>query len=223
MMSNKRMTRKHTAVLSRGGIRFMYRALALSATAALLTFILSGCMVTDQTDATLDDARDAVQEAQDAIDGAAGDVQDALNGVGDTLSGIANAPQALLDMFDSADALFTKMASAAVYDAKTGEEIAVVDDRQAIENVVSKVNLVKLVSSHPDSSTAEYQITFSQNETIKLGQSADELKQVEAVTFTTYTDSNIVTIYIPAVHDSINTFDFEVSQEFADALRGLAG
>lgn len=194
----------------------------LAAAALLLACVLSGCVVTDPVETTFDDARDAVQEAQDAIGQAADDIQGAADDVNSAISGIANAPQALQDMFESADAMFTKMASIAVYDAQTGEEIIVVDDPETVADVVSKVNLVKIVSSHPDSSTAEYQITFSQNETIKLGQSADEVKRVEAITFTTYQDSNIVEIYIPAVHESINTFDFEVTQEFAEALRNLA-
>lgn len=202
--------------------KMLARMVAASAASIFLLVALSGCVVVDSADATLDDARDAVQEASDAIGQAADDIQGAADDVNSAISGIANAPQALLDMFESADAMFAKMESVAVYDAQTGEELAVVDDPDAVADVVSKVNLVKLVSSHPDSSTAEYQITFSQNETIKLGQSADEIKRVEAITFTTYRDSNIVEIFIPAVHDSINTFDFEVTQEFADALRNLA-
>ncbi len=198
------------------------RVAAMSAASIFLLVALSGCVVTDPVDTALDDARDAVQEAQDAVGQAADDIQGAADDVQGAISGIANAPQALQDMLESADAMFTKMASVAVYDAQTGEEIAVVDGPDVVSDVASKVNLVKLVSSHPDPSTAEYQITFSQNETIKLGQSADELKRVKAITFTTYQDSNIVEIYIPAAHDSINTFDFEVTQEFADALRSLA-
>lgn len=222
MLSTKNVAAKSPKFSMRRVHKTVVRLLVASAASALLVATLSGCVVANPADTTLDDAREAVQEAQDALDAAATDVQGAMDDVSDAFSGIANAPQALLDMFGSADALFSKMTSVAVYDAQTGEEIAVIDDRQAVADVVSKVNLVKLVSSHPDSSTVEYQITFSQNETIKLGQSADELKRMEAITFTTYRGSNVVEIYISAAPESMNTFDFEVTQEFADALRGLA-
>ena len=222
MWSIKNAATKSPRFSIRHARKTVVRVAAMSAASIFLLVALSGCVVTDPVDTALDDARDAVQEAQDAVGQAADDIQGAADDVQGAISGIANAPQALQDMFESADAMFTKMASIAVYDAQTGEEIVVVDDPEIVADVVSKVNLVKLVSSHPDSSTAEYQITFSQNETIKLGQSADEVKRVEAITFTTYRDSNIVEIYIPAVHESINTFDFEVTQEFVDALRDLA-
>lgn len=199
------------------------RLAGLAALSSMLAFALSGCFVTDPVQITLDEAQEAVNEAQQAVDDAMQDVQNAADAVNSALGGIANAPEALTDMFASADALFSKMASVVVYDAQTGEQVAVVEDAQAIADVTSQVNLVTLVSSHPDSSTAEYQITFSQNETIKLGQSADELKRVEAITFTTYRDSDIVEIYIPAAPEAMNTFDFKVTQEFADALRSLAG
>lgn len=195
---------------------------AVCAAFVMLAFALSGCFVTDPVETTLDDARNAVNDAQEAVDQAARDVQDATGDVQDVIAGIANAPQALSDMFSSADALFSKMASVAVYDAQTGEELAVVEDAQAVQDVASQLNLVQLVSSHPDSSTAEYQITFSQNTTIQLLQSPDEVRDVEAVTFTTYRDSNVVEIYIPAAPEGMNTFDFEVTQEFAEALRSLA-
>ena len=222
MLGRKGMISKHAHSSTMRMPKLLARFGTLAAATLLLSCVLSGCVVTDPVETTLDDARDAVQEAQDAIGQAADDIQGAADDVNSAISGIANAPQALQDMFESADAMFTKMASIAVYDAQTGEEIAVVDDSESVADVVSKVNLVKLVSSHPDSSTAEYQITFSQNATIKLGQSADEVKRVEAITFTTYRDSNIVEIYSPAVHESINTFDFEATQEFVDALRDLA-
>ena len=195
--------------------------------AIALAMSLVGCsMVTDPVDTTLQDAQDALDEAQgaldEAFDEAAGDVSKAFEDTQETLSGLSDAPQALMDMFDGTDALISQMTSAAVYDAKTGEELAVIDDSSRIADVLAQTNLTKLVSSHPDSSTAEYQITFSQNETIKLGQSPEDVKSYEAVTFTTYEGSNVVEIFIPAVPEMLGTYDFEVAPEFADALRSLA-
>lgn len=215
----RRQTRQHAAHLA--------RKLVCALFAATLVFALTGCsMVTDSVDTTLQDAQNALDEAQGAIgeafDEAAGDVSKALEGTQETLSGLSDAPQALMDMFDGTDALISQMASAAVYDAKTGKELAVIDDETRIADVLAQTNLTKLVSSHPDSSTAEYQITFSQNETVKLGQSPEDVKSYEAVTFTTYENSNIVEIFIPAVPEMLGTYDFEVSPEFANALRSLA-
>ncbi len=204
----RHQTRQHTA-------RFG-KKLACAFFAAAFTFALTGCsMVTDPVDTTLQGAQDALDEAQGAISEAFEDTQE-------TLSGMTDAPQALMDMFGGSDALVSQMTSAAVFDAKTGKELAVIDDDKRLANVLAKTNLTKLVSSHPDSSTAEYQISFSQNETIKLGQSPEDVKSYVAVTFTTYEDSNIVEIFIPAAPESFNTYDFEVTPEFADALRSLA-
>ncbi len=205
-------------------IRSRHKALRIIETCAvfvLLAFALTGCFVTDPVRTTVDDARDAVNDARDAVGEASKDVQDAANSVSDALGGIADAPQALKDMFAAAGE-FTKMESAVVYDAKTGEEIATVEDAQTVQEVAARLNLVRMVSSHPDSSTAEYQISFTQNATIKLGESAEDAKRVETITFTTYRDSNVIEIYIPAASEYMNTFDFEATDEFVQALRGLA-
>lgn len=199
------------------------RVLAAAACAFVLGLMLSGCsFVNDPGSTTLQDAQNAVDEAQGAFDTALDDMKKAFEDTQETLSGIADAPQALLDMFEGDDALISQMHTAVVYDAKTGKELAVVDDNSRLAEVLAQTNLTRLVSSHPDSSTAEYQISFSQNETIKLGQSPEDVKSYEAVTFTTYENSNVVEIFIPIAPKSLGTYDFEVTPEFADALRSLA-
>lgn len=196
--------------------RTLRPVLLMGIVAACLTLacLLSGCsVVTDEGDGSLDDALNSLDSAQQDLQDAAQVTEDALNLVFD--GGLPDDLVAHLDSFGK------DMQSAVVIDAQTGKVINQVDDPARVTKVASKINLVEMVSSHPDSSTAEYQISFSQNETIKLGQSADDVKQVEALTITTYQDSNIIELHVPMLK-SLDTFGFEATPEFVEALRSLA-
>lgn len=216
----------------RTGMRMrIARACALCAIAAVAALSAAGCaFVTDSGEGDSDDAgagdlRESAQNAHDAVSNALGDAADAVDGA---LDGVAET-FGMLEYFeglvgegaDAGASLLhdTKDASLTVRDAKSGEELAHVEDAQAAKDIVMQANFVRLTSSHPDEATAEYEVVVWQDETVKLGQEEDDVREVEVLSFTTYEGSDIVTVSLFA---SDIAADFEATHEFVDSLRVLA-
>lgn len=138
--------------------------------------------------------------AADDVAEAATQFADQMQDLADTLSGIEN-----------------KVSRLVVRDGETEEIICEVTDETSIEEAFSFLSGVNGLADAPDQ-PAEYIFELWQPETQKMGQSADNLEEINALIATTYRDSSTVTIEIPFLG---LTLHLASASQAADALRAL--
>lgn len=212
-------------------VRVVSATLVLCVTVSLL----GGCSYGNST-SVADLMGDAVQGALDTassvLDGVSGVLSDTFgDAANDASASLEDASRALSDVGDipsllaetfGADGLAQKAARIDVEDASTGKVVASydADDQAAVMASLSELDYSSwtVVSSHPDDATAEYVIRLYQQETQKLGQSADEVGMQEPATITTYAGSNVVQIAVPGW---AITVDIELPAADMETLRGL--
>ena len=213
------------------------RLAAAAGMALALAAPLSGCLVAGNSTSvgdlrdgsvqqSLSDATDALSDAQqdiaDALQDAQSDIVAALCDVADTLDGLADVPQILDEAFSEGAAL-SKTVSVTVEDARTGTTLHEYqgDDIARIERTFADLDTSAwaLVSSRPDAADAEYTMRFFQRETQKAGQSAEDVGAYEALSITTYEDSDIIELAVPPI-DLV--LDFRLSGTDMESIRSLA-
>ena len=142
-------------------------------------------------------------------------------GIRDASDNANQAEESASPMRELADALSGigqhKRTRLVVKDTATGKVIRETDDQDAIDRIFDPLRDENGIARKPDA-PAEYTVELWQPETQKLGQSADDLKEYQAVTVTTYRDSPVVAITVVPVKLSLCLS----SPSTADALRALA-
>ena len=130
---------------------------------------------------------------------------------------LASQAQELADTFSNIE--WGKVSRLVVKDAKSGKVIREVTDQAEVEKAFESLSSSSEndLAEKPDAD-AEYVFELWQPETQKLGQSADDLKEVKACEVTTYEGSPVITIEVSLIDLPISIS----SQATADSLRALA-
>ncbi|OUO35962.1 hypothetical protein [Olsenella sp. An290] len=161
------------------------------ALAAALSLSLAGCLGLGEKDGGPDDPAGAVLGlAEDATE------------VARTLGGID----------------WGKTVRAVVRDAATGEELAEVADQARIEGLFSPLSQVSGMAPAPDA-PEEYVVEVWEPETVRLGQSADDVGEYKGLEVVTYEGSDVVTLRVVPISLSVNLAS---EGGVADAVRELA-
>ena len=121
------------------------------------------------------------------------------------------------DLADTLANIENKVSRLVVRDGETEEVICEVTDETSIEEAFSFLSGVNGLADAPDQ-PAEYIFKLWQPETQKMGQSADNLEEINTLIATTYRDSSTVTIEIPFLG---LTLHLASASQAADALRAL--
>ena len=161
------------------------------ALAAALSLSLAGCFGLGEKDGGSDDPTGAVLDlAEDATE------------VARTLGGID----------------WGKTVRVVVRDAATGEELAEVADQARIEELFSPLSQVSGMAPAPDA-PEEYVVEVWEPETIKLGQTEDDVSEYKGLEVVTYEGSDVVTLKVVPISLSVNLTS---EGGVADAIRELA-
>lgn len=112
---------------------------------------------------------------------------------------------------------WSKTVRAVVYDAD-GSQVAEITDQAQIDEIFSPLSQVNGLAPTPDAER-EYVVEIWEPETIRLGQSADDVGEYKGLEVVTYEGSDVVTLTVVPISLSIN-----LSSEggVADAIRALA-
>ena len=112
---------------------------------------------------------------------------------------------------------WSKTVRAVVYDAD-GSQVAEITDQAQIDEIFSPLSQVNGLAPTPDAER-EYVVEIWEPETVKLGQSADDVGEYKGLEVVTYEGSDVVTLTVVPISLSIN-----LSSEggVADAIRALA-
>lgn len=215
--------------------------LIIAGCCALTVAGLSGCVVAgngtiadladtsvqDALEDTADQLSDASQDIADAFSGVQSDISGAFDGMADSLAdagvivdGLAHVHQAL-DSILSPEALSAKGEALEVIDLADNSTVAGYGNSSGLIDVLDGLAYTtwKLVPSHPDESTVQYLLRFTQQETQKAGQSQDDLRRVELFTITLYENSNIIRLDATAACNM--ELDLELPDKDITALRDL--
>lgn len=166
-----------------------HRAVAI-ALAAALSFSLAGCF-------------------------GLGEKDEDSTGLTDMLTDMAENATEVARELESID--WSKTVRAVVYDAD-GSQVAEITDQAQIDEIFSPLSQVNGLAPTPDAER-EYVVEIWEPETIRLGQSADDVGEYKGLEVVTYEGSDVVTLTVVPISLSIN-----LSSEggVADAIRALA-
>ena len=166
-----------------------HRAVAI-ALAAALSFSLAGCF-------------------------GLGEKDEDSTGLTDMLTDMAENATEVARELESID--WSKTVRAVVYDAD-GEQVAEITDQAQSDEIFSPLSQVNGLAPTPDAER-EYVVEIWEPETVKLGQSADDVGEYKGLEVVTYKGSDVVTLTVVPISLSIN-----LSSEggVADAIRALA-
>lgn len=166
-----------------------HRAVAI-ALAAALSFSLAGCF-------------------------GLGEKDEDSTGLTDMLTDMAENATEVARELESID--WSKTVRAVVYDAD-GSQVAEITDQAQIDEIFSPLSQVNGLAPTPDAER-EYVVEIWEPETIRLGQSADDVGEYKSLEVVTYEGSDVVTLTVVPISLSIN-----LSSEggVADAIRALA-
>lgn len=166
-----------------------HRAVAI-ALAAALSFSLAGCF-------------------------GLGEKDEDSTGLTDMLTDMAENATEIARELESID--WSKTVRAVVYDAD-GSQVAEITDQAQIDEIFSPLSQVNGLAPTPDAER-EYVVEIWEPETIRLGQSADDVGEYKGLEVVTYEGSDVVTLTVVPISLSIN-----LSSEggVADAIRALA-
>ncbi len=166
------------------------RRIATLALAAVLSFSLTGCF-------GLGEQNDGSEDPVDALVDVAENATEVARTLGDIDWG--------------------KSVRAVVRDAKTGEQLAEITDQAQISEVFSPLSQVNGMAPTPDA-PKEYVVELWEPETIKLGQTADDVDEYKGMEIVTYEGSDVVTLTVVPIDLSINLTS---EGGVADAIRDL--
>ena len=166
-----------------------HRAVAI-ALAAALSFSLAGCF-------------------------GLGEKDEDSTGLTDMLTDMAENATEVARELESID--WSKTVRAVVYDAD-GSQVAESTDQAQTDEIFSPLSQVNGLAPTPDAER-EYVVEIWGPETIRLGQSADDVGEYKGLEVVTYEGSDVVTLTVVPISLSIN-----LSSEggVADAIRALA-
>lgn len=166
-----------------------HRAVAI-ALAAALSFSLAGCF-------------------------GLGEKDEDSTGLTDMLTDMAENATEVARELESID--WSKTVRAVVYDAD-GSQVAEITDQAQIDEIFSPLSQVNGLAPTPDAER-EYVVEIWEPETIRLGQSADDVGEYKGLEVVTYEGSDVVMLTVVPISLSIN-----LSSEggVADAIRALA-
>lgn len=146
-------------------------------------------------------------------------------GLGDKSEDSTSLTDMLTDMAENATEIarelesidWSKTVRAVVYDAD-GTQVAEITDQAQIDEIFSPLSQVNGLAPTPDAER-EYVVEIWEPETVKLGQSADDVGEYKGLEVVTYKGSDVVTLTVVPISLSIN-----LSSEggVADAIRALA-
>ena len=144
-----------------------------------------------------------------------GDKNEGSTGLTDMLTDMAENATEIARELESID--WSKTVRAVVYDAD-GEQVAEITDQAQIDEIFSPLSQVNGLAPTPDAER-EYVVEIWEPETVKLGQSADDVGEYKGLEVVTYEGSDVVTLTVVPISLSIN-----LSSEggVADAIRALA-
>lgn len=144
-----------------------------------------------------------------------GEKNEDSTGLTDMLTDLAENATEIARELESID--WSKTVRAVVYDAD-GEQVAEITDQTQIDEIFSPLSQVNGLAPTPDAGR-EYVVEIWEPETIKLGQSADDVGEYKGLEVVTYEGSDVVTLTVVPISLSIN-----LSSEggVADAIRALA-
>lgn len=146
-------------------------------------------------------------------------------GLGDKSEDSTGLTNMLTDMAENAAEIarelegidWSKTVRAVVYDAD-GTQVAEITDQTQIDEIFSPLSQVNGLAPTPDAER-EYVVEIWEPETVKLGQSADDVGEYKGLEVVTYEGSDVVTLTVVPISLSIN-----LSSEggVADAIRALS-
>ena len=144
-----------------------------------------------------------------------GEKNEDSTGLTDMLTDLAENATEIARELESID--WSKTVRAVVYDAD-GTQVAEITDQAQIDEIFSPLSQVNGLAPTPDAER-EYVVEIWEPETIKLGQSADDVGEYKGLEVVTYEGSDVVTLTVVPISLSIN-----LSSEggVADAIRALA-
>lgn len=144
-----------------------------------------------------------------------GDKSEDSTGLTDMLTDMAENATEIARELESID--WSKTVRAVVYDAD-GSQVAEITDQAQIDEIFSPLSQVNGLAPTPDAER-EYVVEIWEPETVKLGQSADDVGEYKGLEVVTYEGSDVVTLTVVPISLSIN-----LSSEggVADAIRALA-
>ena len=143
-----------------------------------------------------------------------GDKNEGSTGLTDMLTDMAENATEIARELESID--WSKTVRAVVYDAD-GTQVAEITDQAQIDKIFSPLSQVNGLAPTPDAER-EYVVEIWEPETVKLGQSADDVGEYKGLEVVTYEGSDVVTLTVVPISLSIN-----LSSEggVADAIRAL--
>ena len=144
-----------------------------------------------------------------------GEKDEDSTGLTDMLTDMAENATEVARELESID--WSKTVRAVVYDAD-GSQVAEITDQAQIDEIFSPLSQVNGLAPTPDAER-EYVVEIWEPETIRLGQSADDVGEYKGLEVVTYEGSDVVTLTVVPISLSIN-----LSSEggVADAIRALA-
>ena len=191
------------------------RLAGLRASVAVLAALGMGMLTACNGSVSAQDVADTSQDVGSKV------VDTYLNGVDALTQFGRDLGQALSDGDLSAISAET-FTCIVVRDAATGEELAEVSDKDAIDAAFAGFSDVGAdsISASADGLTPEYELELWQKQTVKLGESPDRVADMRAGSITTYQGSDVVTLKVG--EGKILSADVTVPTETAEALRALA-
>lgn len=210
------------------------RLFAAAALAFALTVSLSGCLIADNKEATIDDLGDpSIQDALDqtsdaladvsgALDSVQQDIANALNDVAGSLQNLADTPEVLAELFQQ-DGIASKAQTVRIEDAQTNETVVELTDAKDLKEVAASFAQMdyvswKVVASHPDAASAERTLVFSEDETIKLGQDPADVQTAETIRITTYEGLDVIELVVVPLDF---TLDLELPASDIETIRAV--
>lgn len=144
-----------------------------------------------------------------------GEKDEDSTGLTDMLTDMAENATEVARELESID--WSKTVRAVVYDAD-GSQVAEITDQAQIDEIFSPLSQVNGLAPTPDAER-EYVVEIWEPETIRLGQSADDVGEYKGLEVVTYEGSDVVTLTVVPISLSIN-----LSSEggVADAIRALS-
>lgn len=147
-------------------------------------------------------------------------------GLGEKDAGSTDLSDSLVDMAENATEIARTLGDidwdqtnrAVIRDAATDKQLAEITDQAQIDEIFSPLSQVNGIAPTPNA-PEEYVVEIWQPETIKLGQTEDDVSEYKSVEVVVYEGTNVVTLTVVPISLSINLAS---EGGVADAIRALA-
>lgn len=183
----------------------LIRSLSLIAVSAFTVFTLSACSAVEEVQQTAEEAQQTINDlsnlAQD-LQNTASDVSSAF----ENLTNIEDVPSALAELFGVSGTSIDKLSRIEVTNLETNATTEVTDHALLVA-AFSGIDPSQWTYTldEPAASTAEYEFVLYQYDTINAGETAsDNQEESQLISFTTYADSNIISLEVANLPISLN-------------------